>query len=876
MSQLEQRLTRAIGDRYALEREVGRGGMATVYLAEDRRHGRHVALKVLRPELAQALGAERFLREIEIAAKLSHPRIVPLLDSGTADELLFYVMPYVEGESLRDRLARETQLPVDEALEITRQTAAALAYAHSHGIVHRDIKPENILLTAGEVLVTDFGIARAVTAAGGAHLTESGIAVGTPAYMSPEQASGASDINGRSDLYSLACVLYELLAGEPPFTGPTAQAITARKLSESAPDVAVVRETVPPALAETLRKALARVPADRHATAVEFAEALRQAHGPARRAATDRSADPRAPHDRRRRLVVSGAFALLGALAVWGWLRPPVDVLGEPLRMHATLPPGVSLTRGPGFGASSIALSPDGRTLVLAGTDEQGQRLYQRPLDRLEAMPLAGAEGGSGPFFSPDGGWIGFYAGGRLKRMPAGGGAVLDIAAVPGSGFPAGASWGPDDRIVFASGSRSPLHVVSARGGDPEPLTQLDVEAGEVSHQHPEILPDGRTLLFDSGGWLHALDLVTGRRVALVPGVAPRYASSGHLILSRGSDLWATSFDPSSLEVSSALVPLVDGVALAGPARHYAVSRRGGTLAYMPATGIHALVLRDADGTERLVTEQRPVFENPQFSPDGRRLAVATRGTGSNLDIWTHDLEDESVSRLTFEGGRAPVWTPDGTAVTYSHLGERQGIYRKAADGRGDAEQLLAIDEFHWLVGWTPDARTLAFGVMEGVQDDGTSPSSIMAFADGVSRRVVGPGDVWGGRLSPDGRWLAYYSRESGEFEVYVTPFPEGGTRWQISDNGGRDPTWGPDGTEVYYRSGDQLMATRIDTDAGVRVRSRRLVVQPFSPPLYDDYDIHPVNGRTLVLVRPVGDAERREVTIVLNWLTELRRSAER
>lgn len=291
------------------------------------------------------------------------------------------------------------------------------------------------------------------------------------------------------------------------------------------------------------------------------------------------------------------------------------------------------------------------------------------------------------------------------------------------------------------------------------------------------------------------------------------------------------------------------------------------------AAGAHDLVLVQADGTERFVTAERLVFENPQFSPGGERIAVATgRRVGEPTEIWIHDLAAGTVSRLTFDGGRAPVWTPDGAAVTFSRPGDGQGIYTKAADGRGEAERLLAVDEFHWLVGWTPDGHTLAFGVLEGRTDRAESSSSIMAFDGGEPRRVVGPGAIWGGRLSPDGRWLAYYTLESGSFEVYVTPFPEGRPRWLISNEGGRDPSWGPDGTEVYYRSGDRLVAARIDTTAGVRVLARRIMLAPFSPPLYADYDIHP-DGRTLAPVRPRDESDR-EIVVVLDWLAEVRRAA--
>src|SRR5712691_6680078 len=283
MADLLARLQAALAERYTIERELGRGGMATVYLARDLKHGHLVAIKVLRPEIAAALGPERFLREIEVAARLTHPHILALHDSGQTGGSLYYVMPYIEGESLRDRLERESQLPLEDALRITREVASALSYAHSHDVVHRDIKPENILLSGGEAVVADFGIARAITQAAGSKLTETGIAIGTPGYMSPEQASGGWPIDGRSDVYSLACVLYEMLAGEPPYTGPSAQVVIAKRFTDPVPSVRRLRETIPPAIDGAVSKALGKAPADRFGTAAQFAEALTSSvAGPAR------------------------------------------------------------------------------------------------------------------------------------------------------------------------------------------------------------------------------------------------------------------------------------------------------------------------------------------------------------------------------------------------------------------------------------------------------------------------------------------------------------------------------------------------------------------------------------------------------------------
>jgi serine/threonine-protein kinase len=508
---------------------------------------------------------------------------------------------------------------------------------------------------------------------------------------------------------------------------------------------------------------------------------------------------------------------------------------------------------------------------VVAGTDANGQRLYQRTIGRLEAAPLEGTEGALSPFFSPDGAWIGFFAERRLKRVPAGGGAAVDIAPV--TGYPAGASWGTDNRIVFASGYLSPLWVVDAGGGSPQPLTKPSAGQG---HLFPEILPDGRTVLFSEGRWSHAVDMATGRRTdRIAEGVQPRYGA-GHLMVRRETTLLAAPFDLGRLALTGTVVPVVEGVAWerSSSGAHVAVSL-GGTLAYVPATAAYALVLVGPDRSERLLAKA-PLIQNPQFSPDGRRLVVATtRREGDQPDLWIHDLESAAPpSRFTFDGGRAPVWTQDGGSITYSRPvpSDGSGIYTRSADGRGDPRSIVRLPNFHWLIGWTPGG-TLAYGTMEGVAADGRSRSSIVAIEAGQSRHVVPPGEIWGGRLSPDGRWLAYYQRDSGEFEIYVAPFPDTGSRWLVAE--GTDPSWSADGSEIYYRSGTRLMAARIATDAGVRALSQRLVIEPFTPPLYDDYDIHP-DGKTLALVRPEGDARGREVTLVLNWQTELRRATGR
>ncbi len=521
------RLKTALADRYDIERPLGIGGMATVYLATDLRHDRPVAVKVLRPELSATLGAERFLKEIDVTANLQHPYILPLFDSGEVDSFVFYVMPYIEGESLRDRLTREKQLPVDEAIEITKAVASALDYAHRHKVIHRDIKPENILLHDGQPVVADFGIALAVSAAGGSRLTGTRLALGTPNYMSPEQATADRELDGRTDIYSLGCVLYEMLASEPPHTGNTVRAIIAKQLTDEPRRVRLARSSVPPHVEAAVHKALAKLPADRFASAHQFAEAL------ARPSAEPGVTAPAVSAPSRRNLRARALGATAVALLLAGFF------LGGPLRSGSPAPVAklaVPPPRGVRFSwnvGTDVAIAPDGSRLVFVAQTEGGQELFLRSLDELEARPIPGTEGSSMPFFSPDGRWIAFKtADGLIKKMAVEGGPTVTVAS--GEQNWLGASWGPDDVIVLGA-TTTGLYAVSAAGGAVRPLTQLDTAAHESGHLGPDLLPGGRAMvltLWQAGGFqLASYSFATERVTPLeLAGFNPHYLPSGHLL----------------------------------------------------------------------------------------------------------------------------------------------------------------------------------------------------------------------------------------------------------------------------------------------------------------------------------------------------------
>jgi serine/threonine-protein kinase len=425
MNDPRSRLADALADRYRIERELGAGGMATVYLAQDLKHDRKVAVKVLRPELAAVIGAERFLSEIRTTANLQHPHILPLFDSGAADSFLFYVMPFIEGESLRDRLNREKQLPISDALRIATDVAGALDYAHRHNVIHRDIKPENILLHDGRALVADFGIALAASKAGGTRMTETGMSLGTPHYMSPEQAMGQREITARCDVYAIGCVMYEMLVGEPPFTGPTAQAIVAQVMTEEPRPLLPRRRTIPPHVEAAVLTALEKLPADRFASAKEFAEALANTHSSARAATT--------PAWRPWAFLLAGLA--LGGGMVWRFGTPSTDVAARaPRHWSITLPDSAPMVAGRNqFDVSlrSLDVSRDGRSVVYV-TEEGGHTsLALVQLDAGTTVPLRGTEGAILPAFSPDGRSVAFVSGSDLRRM-----SLADGTITPGAGHP--------------------------------------------------------------------------------------------------------------------------------------------------------------------------------------------------------------------------------------------------------------------------------------------------------------------------------------------------------------------------------------------------------------------------------------------------------
>ena len=897
MSDPVARLNAALEGRYAIERELGEGGMATVYLADDLKHQRKVALKLLKPELAAVVGAERFLAEITTTANLTHPHILPLHDSGEADGFLFYVMPHIEGESLRERIDREKQLGVDEALAITQKVAGALDYAHQNGVVHRDIKPGNILLSAqGEPLVADFGIALAVAQAGGGRITETGLSLGTPHYMSPEQATGDRDVDPRSDVYALGCVLYEMLSGQPPFSATTAQAVLVKILTMDAPSITSERRTVPPHVGHALARALEKLPADRFTSAAEFAAALGDEsftyEARARTSVTGSTPEPvttQVPATmpgpwNRLTVAMTTVAVLLAGLAAWDWLRPSPQ---RPVTRASVDLGDLSLLA---FG--DILVSPDGLRFALTNL-RAGGPLYWRNADEEDFRPIPGTEGATFASFSPDGESLvfGVPGEGSIQRVALSGGAPQTVTDIPVTRL-GGLHWGDDGTVVFTHTSGLGLYRVPETGGDPQPL--LDPT---TAVRNPRLLPGGGAVIFTdpSTELTLILDLDTDSvRVVRAGAIDAMYVETGHLLYADVSGtLWAVAFDARRAEVVGDPVTLLDGVSIpTGDQARFAVSQNGtlvygaGSIANSGTGGGRRLLVVDLEGNiEPLVLAPRSL-RDVMWSPDGRSVVYESTPAGEAYPhIYAYDVELEATPRqLTFEGNNTnPVFSPDGTRVVFAS--QREGsdsfdLFVKRLDDDTPAELLITLSGEQLAMQWPSDTLI--------VFEWGPPPSDLwmLDLSDPDSLRAEAyleqEADLAEIVVSPDGTLAAYGSDETGTPEIYVRSFPEAGERTLVSEGGGEFPRWSPDGNTVYYWSlgaagtvDDTFFAARIQRNPVPVVLSRdSLFAAGYFRP---GSDLHPDGDRLVVPqnLNQVADLESEasaeRFIVVTNFFQELR-----
>ena len=901
---------------YKIIEKLGQGGMGEVYLAEDSRLDRKVALKILPEHLSdRAELRERFEREARAVSSLNHPHICTLHDIGEQDGIHFLVMEHLVGETLEARLAKGP-LPLEQTLEYAIQIADALDKAHRQGVVHRDLKPGNIMLVKSGAKLLDFGLAKlqatdtptnlSALPTEQTNLTAEGTILGTLQYMAPEQLEG-KEADSRTDIFAFGAVVYEMATGKKAFEGKSQASLIAAILKDDPPAMSELQPMTTPLLDRVVKRCLAKVPDERWQTASDLTAELKWITEPAAVSPIGQTLTGRP--SRWRRTMTLGLVALAGAtigVAIWSLMAPPVS---PPARLKqlvislpSTAPVAVETWR------PAVALSPDGTRLVYVANRGGKRQLYLRQIDRLEATPIPGTEGGLSPFFSPNGEAVGFFVGYKLKQVSVSGGVSQTLAFVPP--VTRGASWGPDDTIIFAGEPDTGLSRISAIRNTLPPdafsdvsaislmgqiLTTPDSTEGEFSHRWPQFLPGGKAVLFtiDTGGSfdearIGVLSLETGKtKVLLEGGTGARYLPTGHIVFGRAGSLLAVPFDLERLERTGDPVTVVEGILMEpGGAAHFTFSDDG-SLAYVPGGVLvpeRKLVWVNRQGeVEPLPAEPRE-YMSPSLSPDGRQVAVTIR-EGSNYDIWISDVARGSLTRLTSHPREdlSPIWTPDSAQVTFmSEMSDPvPTLWWRPADGSGPQELLLERTTVgaRRPTSWSPDGQTLAFTQLFRSETD--SSDILMLPREGEQEPwafLKTEFEESGAMFSPDGRWLAYESNETGRDEIYVQPFSATGSggKLPVSVSGGTEPVWPRNSRDLFYRNGDKMMAVAIETEPELSVGKPRLLFEGRfleAGPLHlrRSYDVSS-DGQRFLMIQREQDLVPTEIVVILNWFEELKR----
>ncbi|HSE62469.1 MAG TPA: protein kinase [Thermoanaerobaculia bacterium] len=886
---------------YEILAPIGAGGMGEVYRAHDTRLRRDVAIKALPESMSRdPERLARLEREARLLAALNHPNIAAIYGLEDSGESRLLVLELVEGDTLAERLARGP-LPVDDALAVCEQIATGLEAAHDSGVIHRDLKPANVKIRPdGSVKILDLGLARGVEAPSSADPslsptitsggTEPGVILGTAAYMSPEQARGKA-LDKRTDVFSFGCVLYECLTGKRAFPGETISDTLAAILRAEPDWVALPGET-PAAARRLLRRCLEK---DRKArlrdigdARLEIQEALTSPASEAAGAAPVRLVKRGVP------LLWALGGALLGIVAAYSTGRlfgPPPRAAAAPVRALLPLPPDTELTfeNRPG-----IAVSPDGRTVVFRATSQGVARLYRRGLEAPAAEPIAGTEGGFAPFFSPNGEWLGFFTRNELKKVPVSGGEPIRLSLV--APVTAGAAWGADGNIVFTLTANGPLSRISEAGGRFDTVSTLDEKRREHSHLWPQILPEGRGILVTmvvgqdfqdfANSQIVVVDPKTARRTVVIEGSSFARYADGQIVFIRGGSAFRAPFDLSRLSVTGPAVPVAERITVdAGNGSASFALAPDGTLVYAegpPVVDPASIVFRlDRQGTEKPLPLPAAYYSHPSLSPDGKALALM-KCDGVRCKLFVYDLERNVLSPLASEPGRSfnPVWSPDGRRLAYSGFAVgAPALFVRNADGTGQAERLTNApterrEAAEFPNSWSPDGRSIAYIVVN--QLTGGQPSrDVWLVSPGEKRGrpwIESPYAETSAAFSPDGKWVAFVSDESGRQEVYVRPFQGAGGRTKISSDGGNAPVWTRGGSELIFRREKQFLAVEIRTEPSLEAGVPRLLFSgdfrsggredgPF------EYDVTR-DGSTIYATRavPVPEPER-QLVVVTNWL---------
>jgi Tol biopolymer transport system component len=895
-------MTLAAGTRlgpYEILAPLGAGGMGEVYKARDSRLERTVAVKVLPSHLSSSPEVrQRFEREAKTISQLSHPHICALYDVGSHEGTEYLVMEYLEGETLSERLAKGP-LPLEQTIRCGIEIADALGKAHRQGIVHRDLKPGNVMLTKSGVKLLDFGLAKATappdrqagytslpTMAGGQNLTEKGTILGTFQYMAPEQLEG-KEADARTDIFAFGCVLYEMATGKKAFSGASQASLISAIMSAEPSPISSLQPASPQALDRVVRICVAKDPDARWQSAQDIGAELRWiAEGSAAGVAAPAVI---ATRRKSRERIAWSAFAL-AAVAAAGFAvaflrRPPAPV--RALRFEIA-PTEIAPYQAPGPDADMTpSLSPDGRVLVFSARDSQNHTsLWSRPLDSLAARTIPGTEGAQYPFWSPDGASIGFFAGGKLKRVEASGGAVQILCEAQDG---RGGTWNRDGVIVFAAAPFGPLARVAAGGGAPSPVLPLDSAHGEDSQRWPSFLPDGKHFLYfsylgadpesrDQNGGVRVGSLDSKETRPLVPRASNAvFAPPGHILFYRDGNLLAQPLDPKSLATRGDPIPIADKVAfLDGRKLALFSASASGVLAYVKATVFPSRLLWfDRQGRQLGSVGEQGGYVTPRLSPDGRRLAVAVQDAQTEV-LWICDLARGSRTRFSSEGNTEDsnaVWSPDGARLAFSSgRGGPSRLFVRSAGGEGSERSLLKTANAEVPFDWSRDGRLIAY-MAPGT---GTGWDIWTVSAEGEGKAVLFAGtkaDETEPAFSPDGKWIAFTSSDSGKSDVCVAPFPGPGSRIVVSTSGGRDPRWRADGKELFYIAEDgKLMSVPIKGGATFEAG--------LPAPLFETrtraqgglrYDASSDGQRFLVVTR-VQEREVPPIAIHVNWALGLKK----
>jgi serine/threonine-protein kinase len=876
---------------YEILEKLGEGGMGVVYKAQDTTLDRLVALKFLPPHLsASEQDKARFVQEAKAAAALNHPNICTIYGIEENDAQMFIAMEFVEGQTLRAKTVvaiHESPLQIKQSIEIGIQIADGLAAAHEKGIVHRDVKPENIMIQKdGRVRIMDFGLAKLKSAS---RLTKVGVTVGTTGYMSPEQVQGLES-DHRSDIFSLGVILYEMFAGQSPFKGAHETAINYEIVNVDPEPISAVKPEITPELDGIVLECMAKDVAERSQSAAEVAKDLRHAKRESTRAHASRVTSvrpvfrPSEPSEglepsegflRRKQLpwIVAG-LSLFGMLALvvalWSPWSSPESAPIPTTRFTLNLPPTAPLASA----VDAIAFSPDGKSLAYIGGNSN--QIYLRRMDQLDGAPISGTSGSLGASFSPDGQWIAFWGNQQLMKISVFGGAPEKIYDV--TGLVLGISWGVDDFIYYGIVNAG-IFRISAKGGTPEAMTTLDSASGELSHRFPQLAPDGKTLIytvkqnqitsFDEALIVAQRIGTNDRKVLQRGGVFGRYLPTGHLVFVRGGTIYAAAMDIDWLELKGPPVPVEEGGWMDPTSGSAAIAfSNNGSFAYAPS-GSRSLDANlawvDRNGRVELLPDSGRIYQQGRLSPDGQKLAL--RIAAANDDIWVYHIVRKTLTRLTFAGGNHswPLWSPDGRYVYYAaEKGKFNEIFRKPWDGSGAEEQLTNGLSVEGITSISSDGK-LAFFSENG--DIWILPLDGQRIPRPFTQsRAI----EYGPQLSPDGRWLTYGSNESGEYEIYVVPFPKQDGKWQVSTGGGFNPEWSRNGKELFYFKGTAVMLVDIIGQSSFDFSHPRKLFDVL--PSTGIMDVSPDGRRFLGLVSRTQDFSLPKINIVLGWFDEVKR----